>query len=406
MDIIPEPVDYPFGKPIRLDVDSEYTRCRERPGLTRVRPPYGDDAWLVTRYHDMRSVLRDRRFVRTPPTGGDEARLTVLPLQDSILNTDPPQQTRLRRVLASGLRFNTERIHLLRSIAEQRSLTLMAGFADTPPPYDLVGDYIKPLVVEVLCPLIGIPKQDLAIFLNWFEGFASTTLAADVVEARVEEISRYTDRLIAARRAEPRDDLVSVLAHALDEEGPDGAPAEDGGLAEAEIKELVNDILLAIDNVSTQLTNAFYLLLTSPGKLAELRADPGLIPAAVDELIRYAPFPSHVTFARYATEDVEVGGTLVRAGEQVLPALPSGNHDPSVFANPGELDFHRGSNPHLSFGYGTHHCMGAPLVRMLIGVAISSLSECPPMRLAVSDDELPWRSDLLIRRVETLPVTR
>lgn len=397
MDIIPEPVDYPFGKPIRLDVDSEYARCRERPGLTRVRPPYGDDAWLVTRYHDMRSVLRDRRFVRTPPPGGDEARLTVLPLQDSILNTDPPQQTRLRRVLASGLRFNTERIHLLRSIAEQHSRALMAGFADAPPPYDLVGDYIKPLVVEVLCPLIGIPKQDLAIFLNWFEGFASTALAADVVEARVEEISRYTDRLIAARRAEPRDDLVSVLACALD---------SDGGLAEAEIKELVNDILLAVDNVSTQLTNAFYLLVTSPGKLEELRADPELIPQAVDELIRYAPFPSHVTFARYAIEDVEVGGTLVHAGEQVLPALPSGNHDPSVFANPGELDFHRGANPHLSFGYGTHHCMGAPLVRMLIGVAISSLSECPPMRLAVPDDELPWRSDLLIRRVETLPVTR
>ncbi|WP_344971836.1 cytochrome P450 [Streptosporangium fragile] len=404
MDIIAEPVDYPFGRPTRLDVAPEYARCRERPGLTRIHPPYGDDAWLVTRYHDIRLVLRDRRFVRTPPPGGDEARLTALPLQDSILNTDPPQQTRLRRAVASGLRFNAERIDLLRSAAERHSRRLIAELPDAPPPHDLIDGYVKPLVVEVLCPLIGIPRQDLAVFLNWFEGFASTALPADVVEARVEEISRYTDRLIAARRAEPRDDLVSVLARARvrGEEGDEGAG---DGLTEAETKELVNDVLLAIDNVSTQLSNASYLLITSPAHLRELRTHPELVPQAVDELLRYAPFPSHVTFARYATEDVEVGGTLVRAGEQVLPALPAGNHDPSVFDDPDELDFHRSVNPHLSFGYGTHHCMGAPLVRMLMRVAISSLAECPPMRLAVPEEELPWRSDLLIRRVESLPVT-
>ncbi|MDP9867534.1 MULTISPECIES: cytochrome P450 [Streptosporangium] len=396
VDAFSEPVDYPFGEPVRLDIDPEYARCRERPGLVRVRPPYGDDAWLVTRYRDIRSVLRDRRFVRTPPPGGDEARLTPLPLQDSILNTDPPQQTRLRKAVAGGLGFNTERVHALEATAERHSRRLMSTLLDGSPPLDLVDAYVKPLVVEILCPVIGIPEQDLSVFLNWFEGFASTALPADVVEARVEEISCYTDRLIADRRDRPRDDLISVLADAAYREKR---------LTEAEVKELVNDVLLAIDNVTTQLTNAAYLLITSPGHMRELKAEPELIPQAVEELLRYAPFPSHVTFARYATEDIDVGGTLVRAGEQVLPALPAGNHDPSAFPSPGELDFRRKHNPHLSFGHGMHHCMGPPLVRMLMRVAVLSLTQCPSMRLAVPEERLAWRSDLLIRRVESLPVT-
>ncbi|MGW4470014.1 cytochrome P450 [Nonomuraea sp. NPDC004354] len=396
MDTVSEPADYPFGEPVRLDVHPEYARCRKRPGLVKVRPPYGDDAWLVTRFHDIRFVLRDRRFVRTPPPGGDEARLTVLPLQDSILNTDPPQQTRLRKAVAGGLGFNTERVHALQELAERHSRRFMTVLLAGSPPLDLVDAYIKPLVVEILCPVIGIPQQDLSIFLNWFEGFASTALSADVVAARVEEISDYTDRLIAERRNRPRNDLVSALT---------GAAYREKQLTEPEIKELVNDILLAIDNVTTQLTNAAYLLITSPVHLRELQADPGLIPQAVEELLRYAPFPSHATFSRYATEDIEVGGTLVRAGEQVLPALPAGNHDPSAFPDPGEIDFHRTTNPHLSFGHGTHHCMGPPLVRMLMRVMASSLTQHPSMCLAVPEELLAWRSDLLIRRLESLPVT-
>ncbi|MET9294879.1 cytochrome P450 [Streptomyces sp. NPDC003077] len=391
----PEPLDYPFSQPSGLVVDPEYEHCRNRPGLTRVRPPYGDEAWLVTRYEDIRFVLRDRRFVRTPPPGGDEARLTPLPLQDSILNTDAPHHGRLRRALAQGLRFNTAHIQELEELAGREARRLVARWTAQPPPVDLVAAYTKPLTVAILCPLIGIPRQDLAVFLDWFEGFAGTGLPPEVVEDRVAEITRYTGRLIADRRDRPRDDLVSRLAARL---------GQDGGLNADELEELVNDILLAIDNVATQLTNACYVLMTSPRHFRELREDRELLPQAVDELLRYAPFPSHVTFSRYATEDVEVGGTLVRAGEQVLPALPAGNHDPAAFAEPDTLDFHRTANPHLSFGHGAHHCMGPPLVRMLVKVAVAGLLDLPGLRLAVPEEELPWRSDLIIRRVESLPV--
>ncbi|KUF14461.1 cytochrome P450 [Streptomyces silvensis] len=377
-------------------MDSAYEHCRNRQGLTWIRPPYGDDAWLVTRYEDIRFVLRDRRFVRTPPAGADEARITPLPLQDSILNTDPPQQPRLRRALAQSLGFNAERVRDLEELAAGESRRLLAAWSAKAPLADLAADYAKPLAVAVLCPLIGIPRQDLAVFLDWFEGFASTGLPAGTVESRIEEISRYTGRLIDDRIHRPQDDLVSRLAARLD---------RDGGLSAAELGELVNDILLALDNVATQLTNACYVLLTSPEHLRELREDRELLPAAVDELLRYAPFPSHVTFARYATEDVEVGGTLVRAGEQVLPALPAGNRDPARFAAPDRLDFHREGNPHLSFGHGQHHCMGPPLVRMLVRVAVATLLDGPELKLAVAERELPWRADLIIRRVESLPVT-
>ncbi|MEU7161527.1 cytochrome P450 [Streptomyces chrestomyceticus] len=396
MDTHPEPIDYPFSEPSGLTVDPEYEQCRGRPGLTWVRPPYGDNAWLVTRYADIRFVLRDRRFVRTPPPGSDEARLTPLPLRDSILNTDPPQQPRLRKALAQGLMFNAEHVRELEELAQREARRLLARCTAQPPPADLAAAYTKPLTVAILCPLIGIPEEDLAVFLDWFEGFAGTGLPTDVVAERIEEISGYTARLIADRRERPRDDLVSRLVARL---------GQDDGLSMEELGELVNDILLAVDNVTTQLTNACYVLLSSPSHFRELTADPELLPRAADELLRYAPFPSHVTFARYATENVEVGGTLVRAGEQVLPALPAGNHDPRMFADPERLDFHRGGNPHLSFGHGTHHCMGPPLVRMLVKVAVAALLDHPGLRPAAASEELPWRADLIIRRIESLPVT-
>lgn len=133
MDTHPEPIDYPFSEPSGLTVDPEYEDCRSRPGLTWIRPPYGDHAWLVTRYADIRFVLRDRRFVRTPPPGSDEARLTPLPLQDSILNTDPPQQPRLRKALAQGLKFNAEHVRELEELATGEARRLLARCTAEPP---------------------------------------------------------------------------------------------------------------------------------------------------------------------------------------------------------------------------------------------------------------------------------
>ncbi|MBW4717837.1 cytochrome P450 [Saccharothrix obliqua] len=389
----PRAVRYPFADPVRLEVDDGYRQCRERGGLTRVAAPFGDQAWLATTHADIRLVLGDPRFSRAAAARHDEARLTPLPLQASLLGADPPDHTRMRGLLASALRFTGPRVAAMRPSLERTADALLAGGVDAGPPFDLAEGFTTPLSVSAACDLMGVPLGDQEVFREWFESFASTELPAAEVEERVARISRYTRDLLADRRARPRDDLVSVLAGSR-------------SLTERELVEVVEDLFLAGDNVATQLTNALYVLLTSPEHWQALLRDPGLLPGAVEELLRFVPFPSHATFARYALEDVRVGGSLVRAGEAVLPALPSGNRDESVFADPDRLDFHRSPNPHLAFGHGRHHCLGSKLVRELLAVAIGRVQHrLPGARLAVPVEDVRWRADMLIRRVVRLPVT-
>ncbi|MGW5052598.1 cytochrome P450 [Actinokineospora sp. NPDC004072] len=386
-------VPYPFADPVRLELDDGYRRCRERGGLTRVAVPFGDQAWLATTHADIRAVLGDPRFSRAAAARHDEARLTPLPLQASLLGADPPDHTRMRGLLASALRFTGPRVAAMRPALERTADELLAAGVAAGPPLDLAEGLATPLSVAVACDLMGVPTADQDIFREWFEAFASTELPAAEVEERMARISRYTRDLLADRRACPRDDLVSALAAA-------------DALTEHELVEVVDDLFLAGDNVATQLTNALYVLLTSPEHWQALQRDPGLLPGAVEELLRFVPFPSHVTFARYALEDVRVGDTLVRAGEAVLPALPSGNRDEAVFTDPDRLDFHRSPNPHLAFGHGRHHCLGSRLVRELLAVVIGRVQHwLPGARLAVAVEDVQWRADMLIRRVAQLPVT-
>lgn len=389
----PTALAYPFADPVGLQVDEGYRRCRERGGLTRVATPYGDQAWLATTHADIRFVLGDARFSRAAAALHDEARLTPLPLQASLLGADPPDHTRMRGLLASALRFTGPQVAAMRPFLEHTADALLAEGVACGPPLDLAEGFATPLSVAVACDLMGVPFDDRGIFREWFEAFAGTDLPAAEVEQRMARISRYTRDLLADRRARPGDDLVSALATS-------------DALTEGELVEVVDDLFLAGDNVATQLTNALYVLLTSPEHWSALLRDPDLLPGAVEELLRFVPFPSHATFARYALEDVWVGDSLVRAGEAVLPALPSGNRDESVFAAPDCLDFRRTPNPHLAFGHGRHHCLGSKLVRELLAVAIRRVQHwLPGARLAVPAEDVEWRADLLIRRVVRLPVT-
>lgn len=392
------PVNYPFGEPVRLDVHSAHAECRRQPGLTRIRLPYGDDAWLVTRHEDIKTVLRDRRFSRAATLQHDEARFSPQPIKTSVLGLDPPDQTRLRRLIAGGLAFSEQRIVRLRPTVVSSAEHLIDKMIDRGPPADIDEHFAVPLCGEITCELLGIPFADRANFLNWLEAYVSTTMHPEEVEIRIEEISAFMTQLIAVRQTAPSDDLLSFLVRAKD---------DDGLLSESELIEVVNDLLLAgYYNTSAQLLNVVYLVLIYPEQARLLRQEPELMPRAVEELLRCTPFPTQATFARYATEDVEVGGTLIRGGEAVMPALASGNRDETVFDNADELDFRRAKNPHLSFGYGLHHCLGPPLVRMLMQVALSALlTRCPDLRLAVAESELQWHKDLELRRLYELPVT-
>ncbi|TDQ54294.1 cytochrome P450 [Actinorugispora endophytica] len=391
-----EPVDYPFRDYDRLEVDPVYAELRRHRPVLRVRVPYGDDAWLVTRHEDVKTVLADPRFSRALAAENDESRLTPLPVNTSILGTDPPDHTRLRRLL--GHVFTPRKVEALRPRVRRTSLDLLAAMESKGAPGDLVEDFSLPLTALVVCELLGVPHDDRPRFRVWLDAFSSTTaLSAGEVESRTAALYDYIGDLVGQRRRDPREDLISAMVKISD---------DSGRLSEKELVELASVLLIAgYETTSAQLMNSVHVLFSHPGAHAELRADPALLPKAVDELLRFVPLDAHVAFARYAREDVELSGTLVRAGEAVLPVLPSANRDASVFEDPDRLDLRRGRNPHLGFGHGIHRCVGAPLARIELEEGLDTLLRTfPGLRPAVPPEEMEFREGIQVRMLRRLPV--
>ncbi|WP_406293250.1 cytochrome P450 [Embleya sp. NBC_00888] len=393
----PTPPSYPFNEAVALDVDPLYAKLRVEEPVSRVGCPFGEDAWLVTTYADMKTILGDSRFSRARAAEHDESRLTPLPIHTSILGMDPPDHTRLRRMLTKV--FTTGRVELLRSRIEQEAHLLIDALVAEGAPGDLMEGFAVPFAGTVVCDLLGVPFADREQFRGWLDAFSATTvMTEEEVEADTERLHDYIRKLMIGRRENPQDDLISAMVKASDEEDK---------LSETELVELASVLLIAgHETVSSQLIDSLYVLFTHPDQWELLKNRPELMPRAVEELMRYVPLISHVTFARYATEDIEVGGTVVRAGESVLPAIPSANRDESVFENADRFDLTREHNPHLGFGYGIHRCVGAPLARLELSVALDSLfARLPELRCAVPVESLEWKDGMQVRSLLRLPVT-
>lgn len=387
---------YPFGAPDRLNLDPLYAQLRTEP-LTRVRMPFGEQAWLATRYEDVRTVLGDPRFSRAASVGRDEPRTHPRQNDTGILAMDPPEHTRLRKLVAKA--FTARRIELLRPRVTEIADELLGNMAAAGSPADLVEHFATPLPVMVICELLGVPFADRDRFHTWSEAIVSTTsLSVEQIHEYIGNLHAYMGGLVAQRRLQDTDDLIGAMVRARDE--------NEDRLTEQELIQLAAGLLAAgHETTVTQIPNFVYVLLTNPDKLAELQADPALVPAAVEELMRYVPLGAAAAFARYATQDVELGGVLVRAGEPVLGSIASANRDESVFGDPDQLDFSRESNPHIGFGHGPHHCVGAQLARMELQVALGRLIELfPDLRLAVSEQDLQWKRGMLVRGLSALPV--
>ncbi|MEV0116636.1 cytochrome P450 [Streptomyces sp. NPDC050844] len=393
----PSPRSYPFNEAVALDVDPLYEKLRQEEPVLRVGCPFGEDAWLVTKHADMKKILGDPRFSRAKAAEHDESRLTPLPIHTSILGMDSPDHTRLRRLLAKV--FTVRRVELLRSRIEAEAHRLIDGLVAQGPPGDLMEGFAVPFAGTVVCDLLGVPFEDRERFRGWLDAFSATTvMTEEEIEADTERLHGYIARLMVSRRERPQDDLISAMVKASDEEDR---------LSEKELVELASVLLIAgHETVSSQLIDSLYVLFTHPEQLELLRSRPELMPRAVEELLRYVPLISHVTFARYATEDIELSGTLVRAGESVLPAIPSANRDESVFENADRFDLTREHNPHLGFGYGIHRCLGAPLARLEMQVALETLfARLPGMRCAAPLDSLEWKDGMQVRSLLRLPVS-
>ncbi|MEO3975613.1 cytochrome P450 [Streptomyces sp. CAU 1734] len=387
------PLAYPFNTSEGLELAEAYERVRDQPGLLRVRMPYGEPAWLVTRYADARFVLGDARFSRALGARHDEPRQSEGRSNSGILSMDPPDHTRLRSLVAGA--FTVRRAEQLRPGIRELVARLLDDMEAAGPPADLVAFFALPLPVAVICRLLGVPVADQPRFRVWSEAILSTsTLTAAEFDANLAEIRSYLLELLDDHRRRPQDDLMTELIE-----------ARDGGdrLSEAELVDLCMAVLVAgHETTASQIPNFVFTLLQHPDQLALLRERPELIPNAVEELMRFVPLGSGAGQARYATEDIEVGGTLVRSGEPVLVAAGAANHDALRFTAPGVLDVTREAGRHLGFGHGIHHCLGAPLARLELQEALSALiARFPGLRAA---GDVTWKSAMIVRGPRVMPV--
>lgn len=387
---------YPFSPPQGLDLDPMYAHLLEHEPVSRVRYPYGEDSWLVTRWEDVRTVWSDRRFSRAAVLDRDEPRPSPFPSIRNIITMDPPEHTRLRQVVTKS--FTPRRVEALRGYAERTADGLVEQMVDSGPPADLV-DFGVQFPLTIICELLGVPYADRGDFGTWCEALLSaTSLPVETLVQHYGNFYQYMATLVAARRQRPTDDLLGAMVQACD--GPDP-------VSEQDIVELAMGLLtVGHETTATSLANFCYVLLTRPSQLEFLARHPEAMPTAVEELLRYVPLAAGAVLARYATEDVELSGVTIRAGEPVLAYAGSANRDRTIFDRPDELDLTRQTNPHLAFGYGLHHCLGASLARLELQVALDRLlRRLPRLRLAVAPDEVVWKKGVLVQGLAALPVS-
>jgi cytochrome P450 len=395
----PDPRPYPFGEPQALDLHPEYRELREQPAMVRVQMPYGKPAWLATRYEEVKTVLGDTRFSRAQAVGDDEPR--VLPFvqrPDSIFTSDPPDHNRLRKSVARA--FTKRRVEAMRPGVQELVDGLLDDMERNNAQADLVTDFSQPLSIRVICNLLGVPYQDRDQIRAWADIILvnSAEVGVDfdhIVQAQLD-LRGYLGSLVAKHRQQPGDDLLGVLVQ-TDE--------ADAVLTDDEIIGLGVDVLIAGHESSASFISNFTYLLLTTGRYGELRDHPELMPTAVEELLRMVPLGANAFMARVATEDIEMGGVIVRAGDAVLPAMASANRDASVFSDPEDISFVERGAAHLTFGHGVHHCLGAQLGRMELQLAVGSLMQrFPGLTLAVPAEEVRWRTTMLVRGPWALPV--
>jgi pentalenolactone synthase len=394
MDATPLPA-LPFEQPMPLTVAPLLHALQAERPITRVRTPVGDEAWLVTRYDEVKALLGDSRLGRSHPDPEHAPHFS-----DSILFGGPMEPYETEQVDHAQMRalltpfFSAKRMHALRPRVEELVDQLLDALAAQTPPVDLHEALSFPLPVLVICELLGVPYEDREQFRAW-----STDIAdlhdRERARAALYRLIAYMGELVARKRARPEDDVISGLC-----------AAEGGQLPDAHIAFLAAMLLFAgHETTVVRIDMGTLLLLTNPDQRQSLLRTPELVTSAVEEILRASDTGSG-GLPRYAHADIEIGGVRIRAGEAVLLSLGAANHDDRAFAAPDSLDIGRQSNPHLAFGYGPRFCIGAPLARIELRAVFARLiPRFPTLRLAVPIEQVRVRSELLTGGLAELPVT-
>lgn len=389
---------YPFHRPAALEQPVELAGIREEP-VVPVTLPSGDDALLVTRYQDVRALLVDQRISRNLNRPG-AARISKRNsmFQDSRMDPDPPEHTRVRRLVLRA--FSPARVEKLRPFIHSTVDELLDRMEKQGGTVDLCEALAFPLPIRVITTLLGVPEQDMDRFRGWTDAFLSVSrFTGPEIRAAMQEMSGYIAELIASKRENPGDDLISDMIKVSDE--------QDGTLTEYELHWWARLLLLVgYETTATQLAGTVAMLLSHPEQLEKLRADWSLVPQAVEEALRWKLVGSSVSMLRYATEDVELpSGAVVPAGSSVIPAVDSANQDPSVFADPGTFDITR-TDANLTLSLGPHFCIGATLARVQLSIAVEALlRRFPDLRLAVPAGDLRRQEGALLEGFLEVPVT-
>lgn len=388
-----------------------FAALREAAPVHQITLPDGAKVWLVTRYADVRAGLADARLSLNKANGdGSWKGFSLSPALDAnLLNMDPPDHTRIRRIVRHA--FGPQRIGRLRPKIEAAANSLLdriasAGHAD------LIAEYAGPLPVAVISELLGVPEADRAAMRGWTDVMIAPPADDPPAGLRaVLEIQDFLVRLIDDKRRNPGDDLLTAMIAARDdgpaEAGP-GDTVERGAdrLSEEELTSLAFLVLFAGYENSVHLIGTGLLaLLRNPEQLALVREGAEPPDAAVEELLRYEP-PGPVALRRFPLADVAIGGVTIPAGATVLLCVAAANRDPERFAEPDVLDVRRPDNGHLTLGHGIHYCVGAPLARLEARIAIGALLRWfSRLALAVDPTELTWRPSFRTRGLSSLPVT-
>ncbi len=377
-----------------------FHRLREEGALVPYSVPFFGAVWLVTTYAGAVEVLRNsQNFVRDPANAGKGYPRWLPPglkvLTRNMLGYDEPDHRRLRSLVNRA--FQRQNLEELRGRVEAQCDALLAPLPSGEP-VDLVARFARPFPLAVICELLGLPPEDRERFTRWVGPLtlSGSTLGTLLGLSSVGRLVRYLRRHIQEVRKRPRPGLITALVQ-IEEEGD--------RLDEEELLAMIFLLLVAGHETTVHLISGGLLtLLEAPERKDRLRADPSLIPGAVEELLRYVS-PVQTTKPRFVARDLELLGHLLRRGEIVMPLLAAANCDPDKFPDPERLDFTRHPNPHLSFGAGIHFCLGAQLARMEAAVAFTWLFDrFPEIRLAVPAREVRWTPRFGLRGVLSLPV--
>ncbi|WP_240138354.1 cytochrome P450 family protein [Streptomyces sp. MUM 178J] len=397
-----------FSWEFAADPYPAYAWLREHAPVHRTRLPSGVDAWLVTRYADARQALADQRLSKNPAHHDESAHAkgkTGIPgerkaeLMTHLLNIDPPDHTRLRRLVSKA--FTPRRVAEFAPRVQELTDRLIDGFAARGSA-DLIHEFAFPLPIYAICDLLGVPREDQDDFRDWAGMMIRHGGGPRGGVARsVKKMRTYLAELIHRKRDALGDDLISGLIRASD---------HGEHLTENEAAAMAFILLFAgFETTVNLIGNGVYALLRNPEQRERLQTslaagERGLLQTGVEELLRYDG-PVELATWRFATEPLTIGGRRIAPGDPVLVVLAAADRDPERFAEPDTLDLSRGDNQHLGYGHGIHYCLGAPLARLEGQAALATLlTRLPDIRLAADPADLRWRGGLIMRGLRTLPV--